>query len=297
MKKENHRPKANKHLAPNLGLHLVLGLLMLTAGPARAQSQRMAIPAYFEPGPLWTQMGAATPRLGLAVLNPDSGPGDAVRAEYVPQVRAAQARGVIVLGYVRTSYGKRPLAQVQAEVDRFNRWYGVNGIFFDEARNDDAGLPYYLRCRAAARTGHRKAVVAINPGTPVTEGYLAVADVVLTFEGDYGAYLTRAADPSWVARHPARRFWHLVYAAPDAPAMRRAVMLSKTRNAGWVYVTPDTLPNPWDTLPSGSYWSGELAALGVRSARRALSGCLRRPHFASIAPRLETRSLILKHAP
>jgi hypothetical protein len=29
-----------------------------------------------------------------------------------------------------------------------------------------------------------------------------------------------------------------------------------------VYVTPDTLPNPYDTLPTGSYWSGELSAIG-----------------------------------
>lgn len=243
-----------------LGLLLAL-LLTLAAAPSEAQTQRMAIPSYFGPGALWTKLGAAAPRAGLAVINPNSGPGDAVRADYVAQVEAARARGVTVLGYVHTSYGKRPLAEVQSEIERFNHWYRVNGIFFDEVTDDDANLSYYIHCRAAAGTGHPKVVVVINPGAPVTEGYMAAADIVLTFESDYKTYLKRAADPAWVARYPAKRFWHLVYAAPDAAAMRRAVLLSKKRNAGWVYVTPDDLPNPWDTLPEGPYWSDELAAL------------------------------------
>jgi hypothetical protein len=42
--------------------------------------------------------------------------------------------------------------------------------------------------------------------------------------------------------------------------MQTAVSLSKQRSAGWIYVTPDDLPNPWDTLPLDPYWSAELAA-------------------------------------
>ena len=251
-------------------LHTLLGLtflgltLLLAAAPSGAQTQRMAIPSYFGPGPLWTKLGAAAPRVGLAIINPNSGPGDAVRADYVAQVKATQSRGVIVLGYIHTSYGKRPFSEVQSEVEKFHRWYRVSGIFFDEVTNDDAGLPYYLQCKAAARAGQPKAVVVINPGTPVTEGYMNVADVVVTFESDYQTYLKRAADPAWVAKYPAARFFHLVYAVPTANNMRTAARLSKQRHAGWVYFTPDTLPNPWDTLPEGAYWTGELAALGSR---------------------------------
>jgi hypothetical protein len=43
--------------------------------------------------------------------------------------------------------------------------------------------------------------------------------------------------------------------------MKNAVSLSKQRNAGWVYVTPDTMPNPWDTLPEEPYWSQMLQAV------------------------------------
>jgi hypothetical protein len=243
--------------------YLFLGLcLALAASPVMAQSQRMAIPSYFGPGALWTKLEAAAPRVGLAIINPNSGPGDAIRADYVAQVKSTQAHGVIVLGYIHTSYGKRPLSEIKSEIATYRHWYGVNGIFLDEVTNEDAGLPYYLKCRDAIRAGHPKDFIVINPGTPVTESYMAAANVVLTFESDYGAYLKRAADPAWVANYPPKRFFHLIYAAPNAQAMRQAVALSKQRNAGWVYITPDTLPNPWDTLPEGAYWNGELAALG-----------------------------------
>jgi hypothetical protein len=243
---------------------MAMGLLLtLAAAPTWAQSQRMAVPSYFGPGSLWTKMATAAPHVGLTIINPNSGPGDTVRADYVDQVKAMQAKGVRVLGYVHTSYGKRPIAEVQTEVDRFNQWYHVDGIFFDECSNDDASLPYYDQCRTVARAGHPKAIVMINPGTPVTEGYMNVADVILTFESDYNAYLKRAPDAAWVAKYPARRFMHLIYGAPDAAAMRKAIQLGKKWHAGWMYVTPDTLPNPWDTLPEGAYWSGELKTLGA----------------------------------
>jgi len=43
--------------------------------------------------------------------------------------------------------------------------------------------------------------------------------------------------------------------------MTQAIAWSKQRHAGWVYVTNDNLPNPWDTLPSDPYWSNELNAI------------------------------------
>jgi hypothetical protein len=243
-------------------LSSLLGLaLTLTALPALAQTQKMAIPTYFGPGALWTKLGAAAPGVGIAILNPNSGPADAARADFAAQVKATQAQGVTVLGYIHTSYGKRPFSEVQAEITKYRRWYGVNGIFFDEVTNDDAGLPYYLKCRTAAKAGHPNALVVDNPGTPVTEGYMKTADIVITFEHDYNAYVKRDADPAWVSRYPATRFWHLVYAVPNPSAMQTVVRLGKQRHVGWMYVTPGDLPNPWNTLPDGAYWTGELAAL------------------------------------
>ena len=68
-----------------------------------------------------------------------------------------KAAGVRVLGYVHTSYGKRPIAEVQAEIDRYDKWYKPDGIFFDEVTTDASGLAYNPQCQKIARAGHPKA--------------------------------------------------------------------------------------------------------------------------------------------
>lgn len=50
--------------------------------------------------------------------------------------------------------------------------------------------------------------------------------------------------------------WH----APNESTMRQVCQRSRALNAGYMYVTNDALPNPWDTLAVGSYWTGEVAA-------------------------------------
>ena len=100
---------------------LLLGLfLLLATAPAWAQAQRMAVPAYFYPGPLWTQLGAAAPTVGLAVINPNSGPGLTRNPDYAAVVREMQSHGVIVLGYVHIGYTKRDIKGVGAEAAHFS---------------------------------------------------------------------------------------------------------------------------------------------------------------------------------
>lgn len=41
--------------------------------------------------------------------------------------------------------------------------------------------------------------------------------------------------------------------------MKEEVEKAKEAGIGWIYVTDDVLPNPWDTLPS--YWEAEIAAI------------------------------------
>lgn len=244
---------------------MVLVLLPAVDVPTASASLAMhvAVPAYFYPGsnpdPTWSRLGKGAPIADLAVLNPASGPGTSPDSNYSRQVVEAQRSGLAVIGYVDTAYATRPLTDVKAEVDRHYQWYGVDGIFFDQATTAPSYQPYFVELfnDVKARTGKR--TVAINPGTATDESYMAAADIVLTFEGAYADYRARVA-PAWEARYSAERFWHVVYDASKVE-MRRAVDLAHTRNVGHVYVTGDDLPNPWDTLPSGPYWSDELARI------------------------------------
>ncbi|BBL79995.1 hypothetical protein RxyAA322_18490 [Rubrobacter xylanophilus] len=223
-----------------------------------ADSQSIAVPSYFYPGSLWDRLGASFPEARLAVINPASGPGEAPNPDYAAQVRESRASGLTVLGYVHTSYAARSGERVREEIDRYYSWYGVDGIFLDEASTGCADQPYYagLYDYIKARGG----LVVLNPGTQTSECYMSAADIVVNFEGSHATYTEEYSAPAWVSGYPPERFWHLVYAVPGEAEMLRDVYLSKRRNAGWIYVTPDDLPNPWDTLPGPDYWEAERRA-------------------------------------
>jgi hypothetical protein len=222
--------------------------------PPPVVNQKVAIPAYFGPGSKWTQLQDAAPTVGLAIINPDNGPGAKYSASYYNTTHAAQQKGVKVLGYVYSTYIDRPIAQVKADIDRYYNWYAVDGIFIDEASTDCKERPYYEELHRYIKARH--GMVVINPGTLTPKCYIEVADIIVNFEDDYSKY--GAWKPmGWESEFPACRFWHLVINTTQAN-MPKAIALSKTRNAGWVYVTPDKLDNPWDTLPTGTYWADEL---------------------------------------
>ena len=246
-----------------VGLAMLLAVLPIVAGPAHAASaQSMAVPAYFYPGPFWTQMDQAGSTLRLAVMNPNSGPGSAPDPNYVSAVRAAQAAGTTIVGYVYTDWGARSLSAVEADVNAYYRWYGVNGIFFDQASTSCAYSSYYAALNAFVKAKGGTARTILNPGTQTSQCYVADADILLTFEGTYSQYVSSYSAPRWVTSYSPSHFWHIVYGTPTASAMAQVVQLSRQHGAGYVYVTPDTLPNPYDTLPTGGYWTSELADIG-----------------------------------
>ena len=244
-----------------LMLALLLGIFVGTAGAA--QAQRMAVPAYFYPGSYWTQLDQARPGVGLAVMNPGSGPGTGPDPNYVSAVQSAHAAGVRVVGYVYTSYASRSLAAVESDINAYYAWYpGLDGIFLDEGSTNCSNEPYYATLNLFVKSKGGAGQTILNPGTQTNQCYEPAADVLLTFEGSDSQYVSAYSAPSWVSRYPASHFWHVIYATSTTSAMSTAVRLSRARNAGYVYVTPDTLPNPYDTLPTGSYWSNELATIG-----------------------------------
>jgi hypothetical protein len=226
---------------------------------------RLAIPAYAWPGdPAWSAfVDGAAARDGLIVANPNSGPGVASDPAYIAAIAAAQARGVRVLGYVHTSYGRRAEADGDQEVSAWYEWYGVDGIFFDEV-SDAAGCAstadwYAARAAVANRfDADGDAFIAYNPGTDSCETWMEQADLLVLFE-DAAAAVRGWAPPSWTARWPAERFWLLAHTATAADL---AALLdeARTHNIGWIYVTDDVLPNPWDAAPA--WWDDEIAGAG-----------------------------------
>jgi hypothetical protein len=238
------------------GLALTLTSLLFTPTLTLASvCQTMAIPAYFDPGPLWQKAGTAT-GVEIMVMNPDSGVGSVFNPDYLQAVQTSQASGVLVIGYVYTSYGTRSSADVLAEIATYMAWYGVDGIFLDEVSSDAELVPHYRQFTDAVR--REQSLAVLNPGTYPAEEYMQIADVVLTFEGGFEAYRALKV-PAWVWSYDPSRFWHVVYGVSSGTRMRSALRWSQSRNVGHMYVTNDRLDNPWDTLPS--YFAQELGEL------------------------------------
>lgn len=223
--------------------------------------QHIAVPAYFRPGQLWDELDTANPSVGIAVMNPATGPGTQVDLAYASAVVAAQARGIKVLGYVDTSYGRRDIKQVETDIANYYQWYNVSGIMLDEASTKPGDLDYYAYLSSYIKHGAPGSLVALNQGTASDEGYMNVADVIITFGGAFQDYVSNYAAPAWTTNYPAGRFWNVVYGAQTNDQMRMAVRLSRQRNVGWVYITSEGLPNPWGALPSDQYFNDEISAL------------------------------------
>ena len=221
--------------------------------PAKLKS---AIPTYFYPGTLWGQL--TSDNCSIAIINPASGPGNQADPNYVNTVKAAQAKGIKVLGYVTSSYAQKTFSFFSDEVNRYFSWYHVDGIFIDEASTsvDSSILGFYATAFTFIK--NQAGFVVLNPGTLTSESYIKYCDLLINFEAEALAY-SNFKLAGWETKYPASKFWHLIHTC-SAAQLPTVMAKAKTMNAGYVYATPDTLPNPWDTLPSADYWNTELSA-------------------------------------
>jgi spherulation-specific family 4 protein len=253
------RPQRGLILASAAAAGAILLVILLTArGPERRPICRTTlIPAYVPPHAL-VELARASARPRLVVINPANGPGGEASPAYRSAVRTAKHAGARVLGYVHTSYGERPAADVVADIERYASWYGVDGIFLDEASQHVDRLGYYAALARRIRAGAGRLVV-VNPGVVPAPEYFDLADVVVTFEGPYAAYgAAMKAMPGWVAEQPPERVGHLVY---DASRQQAMATVRHPQKAGYVYVTSGSMPDPWRTVPS--YLHEEEHALEV----------------------------------
>jgi hypothetical protein len=240
-------------------------LVPLYVYPADAQAN----PAYnrlidlkrrYETVPVWV------------IVNPASGPGKAVDPNYTRAIDRLRGAGCVVLGYVTTSYGKRPAADVKADVDQWLRIYPrAQGMFFDEmgTADTDAGAAHQAALTRHARDAGYWPTVA-NPGSDTPGRYFAAdaADVFIVHEGnDWPAEERLKGDrPGGYADHPPFTRGVLVHSLADFDPERLRMVRKYAR---WVYVTEGPFrpgdpkaANPWDRL------SKHLEALFEGLARR-----------------------------
>ncbi|MFL5243061.1 MAG: protein kinase domain-containing protein [Gemmataceae bacterium] len=232
------------------------------ADPARL---RLLAPAYFYPAGeglmQWNRLlESPAAAMTVAIANPESGPGKIADANYTKLFARAREKGVFVIGYVSTNYGKRLLHEVKEEVDRWIDFYpNIQGIFFDEQTSVADQVPYYAALYDHVRKVRGLQLVITNPGTVCAETYVSrpASDVACVAEvvKDFGQYRR----PGWTDRYPLDRFAALLCSTPSAEQMKKLLLAMPDNRIGYCYITDADEPNPWNRLPT--YWEAEVEAI------------------------------------
>lgn len=244
------------------------GTLNFTSNPSCVQppppvTQSIAVPSYFWPNCAnnsncdWNRMANSAPKVALTVINPNSGAGSYIDPAFVSAVQNEHKVGAAVIGYIYTDYGNRNMNAIVAEINNYYAWYNVDGIFFDEGYGADCNrLTYYQQLDQIVKSKGGKGITVINYGANPYQCYINASDILITYEGPYYNYVNYKP-ASWEANYPPNRFYHIIYAASQ-DQLPDAVTRARNNRAGWIYVTPLAIPNPYQALPISTYWNVEL---------------------------------------
>jgi Spherulation-specific family 4 len=240
----------------------VLSILALSSTAAGASAAagppgfpaKMVVPMYTNPTALWPSISSAGPAVGVVILNPAVAQRFNYSAVLASFVETAQASGLEVLGYVPTDYdnGVVPLSYAETLMSDYASWYHVDGFFVDEVNTTCLATPlaYYTSISQFAKQQSGSDIVAMNLGGDAGSCYMNLANIFVTFENTYSAYLT-ASPPSWAAGLPSSDFMNIVYDTPSVAAMQNTINLAVAMNVGLVYVTDlGSSGNPYSGLPT-----------------------------------------------
>ena len=178
----------------------------------------------------------------IVIINPNNGHGTRQNSDYTKGIEFLKKNNVTVYGYVSTNYMKRDFNEITSDIDTYNNFYPqIDGIFLDETNPDKLEdyetLANYCRLKNFA-------FVALNPGTSVDKSFFDVKkfDIIITLEDDYKNI----------------NFSHITHQFANNKT-KSAALVYDTNNTSikktlkslgfyYIYITPDTAPNPWDTI-------------------------------------------------
>jgi hypothetical protein len=236
-----------------------------TAPASAARRLRMMVPAYIYPDGKgrkeWQRLFEAASKVEItAIVNPSSGPGNEPNLDYAAVFTEASNRGITLLGYVSTDYGRRPQPEIKNDIDTWIRFYPqIRGFFFDQQPSERQHAVQFTELRDYAKRKLRDPFVITNPGVPCDEAYLAqaVSDVTCVFVNFQG--FDRFELPATLQAYDPGRFAAMPYNISDVEAMRAAVKDTIIKRIGYIYISDAKPPNPWGTLPF--YWEAEVDAV------------------------------------
>uniref|UniRef100_A0A0C9R993 SR4 protein n=1 Tax=Fopius arisanus TaxID=64838 RepID=A0A0C9R993_9HYME len=222
-------------------------IFMLFAGTQAGPG--LLIPLYTYPSDsTWESLKSAASSNPLiefvAIVNPNSGPGGYLDSTFVTGIAGLTQVGVRCIGYVSTNYGATSVEAVIANMEKYTNWYPqVAGFFLDEMAYTEGKESYYASLTARAVSMGKPFTIG-NPGTSTTQAYFDSVNNTVIYE---------------TSNLPQLSTLHLSFPnsgcsiiAYDVPAaeVNQSYIDNILQYAHLIYITDDTLNNPYDSLPT-----------------------------------------------
>jgi Spherulation-specific family 4 len=232
---------------------------------------QVLIPLYLYPSVVngqsnWQPLADAAAKVPIvAIINPHNGPGGRPNSDYLAAMKLLQNAGVKMIGYVATNYGKRSWDQVKTDIDLYEKYFNVQGIFLDEAASEAKHLPHYGQIYNYIKSKAKLRQVVANPGTHIDEKYFSqpAADRAVIFE-NAGQEWPKYKPSSYLSKYSRQHFALMLHGVPDRQTMQQHLDLAVQRNIGYIYITNDLAnSNPWDSFPS--YWQAEVESIRAKN--------------------------------
>jgi hypothetical protein len=234
-----------------MGITTTATMSIKLSGTITAQSTVIGgaiIPLYTYPtDPTWTtivNIKDAHPKVPIvAIVNPNSGPGSVQDINFVNGINKLMVHGISVIGYAATGYGSVPLPYMKREINLYHSWYNVGGILFDEM-NNVTGYENYYRTLSNYAMSLGLTITVGNPGADIPPTYVGTVDTILIYENQ------GLPDLSYIDG------WHSCYGRNNwgitsygNPQLNQRYVFNAKQYVGYIYITNDVLPNPYDALP------------------------------------------------
>ncbi len=202
----------------------------------------------------------------IAVINQDYGPGHSYNANISMEVQQLEAAHVTVLGYVATVYGTRTVNSDEVDIYNFYNWYHVQGIFLDQMPNweytgpdgqwnyNGPGgiyIPQYFDNLTSYIESLGMNIIFANSGENVPENLIGTVDSVGIFENSsmppfFGEQSLTGPGGSYLSFNKS----DFIFFSYGINSIDPYYIAAASDYVGWLFVTNETLPQPYDGLPS-----------------------------------------------
>ncbi|KAF3268709.1 hypothetical protein TWF128_007079 [Orbilia oligospora] len=219
----------------------------------------ITVPLYSYPGdgaqdwaPVFKALNSSASTKFTIIINPDNGPGSGdPDINFQTGIKKLKSfSNAQVFGYVHQSYGKRPVADVQADLLAYAAWRAPNigitldGIFFDESPDSAANAPYVATVNTFAKAQGLSTTIQ-NAGTNT--------DITVVLEDSFDDYNTIAAKyDSLAAKYGVSKsaLSFILYEAPTDSQSIRAAVTKMTKQVGHVFMSDLTQDDAYTNISS-----------------------------------------------